>query len=81
MDDIDITTPGFSLGSVPDLTETVHTIVNTDADLSDYTTYIWGAIILMFIGVIFIIYKFMLQTRRVTFQDKLDDCYGDVCHR
>lgn len=81
MDDIDITTPGFSLDSVPDLTEAVNNIVNTDADLSDYTMYIWGAIILVFIGLIFIIYKFTIQSRHVTFQDKLDDCYGDVCHR
>jgi uncharacterized BrkB/YihY/UPF0761 family membrane protein len=80
MDDIDITTPGFSLDSVPDLTEAINTIVNPDADLSDYTMYIWGAIIIVFIGLIFI-YKFVTQTRRVTFQDKLDTCYGDVCHR
>jgi hypothetical protein len=80
MDDIDITTPGFSIGSIPDLTESVNTIVSTDADLSDYTMYIWGAIIMVFIVLVFI-YKFVTQTRRVTFQDKLDTCYGDVCHR
>ena len=80
MDDIDITTPGFSLGNVPDLTEIVSNIVDTtDADMPDYAMYILGAMLMAIAGIVFL-YRVARRGPRVTFQDKLDDCYGDKCH-
>jgi hypothetical protein len=80
MDDIDITTPEFSLSRVPDLTEIVSNIVHTtDPDLPDYAMYILGAMLMALAGIVFL-YKFTRRVPRVTFQDKLDDCYGDKCH-
>lgn len=80
MDDIDITTPGFSLGNVPDLTEIVSNIVDTtESDVPDYAMYILGAMLMVLAGIIFL-YKFARRGQRVTFQDKLEECYGDKCH-
>ena len=80
MDDIDITTPEFSLSGVPDLTEIVSNIVHTtDPELPDYAMYILGAMLMALAGIVFL-YKFTRRVPRVTFQDKLDDCYGDKCH-
>jgi len=80
MDDIDITTPGFSLDSVPDLTEIVSNIVDTtDPELPDYAMYILGAMLMALAGIV-VLYKFTRRVPRVTFQEKLDDCYGDKCH-
>ena len=80
MDDIDITTPGFSLGNVPDLTEIVSNIVDTtDTDMPDYAMYILGAMLMALAGIVFL-YKFARRSQRVTFQDKLEECYGDKCH-
>lgn len=80
MDDIDITTPGFSLGNVPDLTEIVSNIVDTtESDVPDYAMYILGAMLMALAGIIFL-YKFARRGQRVTFQDKLEECYGDKCH-
>ena len=80
MDDIDITTPGFSLGNVPDLTDIVSNIVDTtDPDVPDYAMYILGAMLMALAGIVFL-YKFARRSQRVTFQDKLEECYGDKCH-
>jgi hypothetical protein len=80
MDDIDITTPEFSLSRVPDLTEIVSNIVDTaEPDMQDYAMYILAAMLMALAGIVFL-YKFTRRVPRVTFQDKLDDCYGDKCH-
>jgi hypothetical protein len=76
MDDIDITTPEFSLSRVPDLTQ----VVSDSTESPDYTMYILGAM-LMALASIVIVYKFTRRGARVTFQDKLDGCYGDTCDR
>jgi hypothetical protein len=76
MDDIDITTPEFSLSKVPDLTQ----VVSDSTESPDYTMYILGAM-LMALASIVIVYKFTRRGARVTFQDKLDGCYGDTCDR
>jgi len=80
MDDIDITTPEFSLSRVPDLTEVVSDIVAPPADSPDYTMYILGVMLMALAGVV-IIYKFTRRSPRVTFQDRLDSCYGGTCGR
>jgi hypothetical protein len=80
MDDIDITTPEFSLSRVPDLTEVVSDIVAPPTDSPDYTMYILGAMLMALAGMV-IIYKFTRRGTRVTFQDKLESCYGDTCER
>jgi hypothetical protein len=78
MDDIDITTPEFSLSRVPDLTEVVSDIVAPPADSPDYTMYILGVMLMALAGIVFL-YKFARRGPRVTFQDKLESCYGDTC--
>jgi hypothetical protein len=80
MDDIDITTPEFSLSNVPHLREAVSDIVAPPTELPDYTIYILGAMLMALAGLV-IIYKFTRRGARVTFQDKLDGCYGDTCPR
>jgi len=56
MDDIDITTPEFSLSRVPDLTEIVSNIVHTtDPELPDYAMYILGAMLMALAGIVFYI--------------------------
>ena len=80
MDDIDITTPEFSLSRVPDLTEVVSDIVAPPTDSPDYTMYILGAMLMALAGMV-ILYKFTRRGTRVTFQDKLESCYGDTCER
>jgi len=80
MDDIDITTPEFSLSRVPDLTNVVSDIVAPPADSPDYTMYILAAMLMALAGIVFV-YKFTRRGPRVTFQDKLDGCYGDTCDR
>lgn len=80
MDDIDITTPGFSLSNVPDLTEIVSNIVDTtETDMPDYSMYILAAMLMALAGIVFL-YRVARRGPRVTFQDKLDDCYGEKCY-
>jgi uncharacterized membrane protein len=71
MDSIDITSPEFSL----DVNEVIS---NTVEGVNDYTFYIYIAIAIVVIVIAFFLYKYYVNTKkRVTFQDKLDDCYGE----
>lgn len=86
MDSIDITSPEFSLGGINELNETISdkiSLGNIYSDYSDYAIYIYLGVIIL-IGVIsYFIYKTYLTNggKRVTFQDKLDECYGETCQR
>jgi hypothetical protein len=76
MDDIDITSSEFTIHDTPS------DLVGGGFDLDDYSLYIYIGIAILGLLSILLVYKlYGDRTRRVTFQDKLDDCYGDVCDR
>lgn len=74
MDSIDITSSEFSLGNVYDF--------NGGTEVVDYKMYIYIGIAILALVIAFLIYKFYVKKQKqVTFQDKLDDCYDNFCHR
>lgn len=81
MDEIDITSAEFSL-DIPNTNKLVsETIENMSDNLlvdEDYSMYIIGMVVLLLVGGVFA-YTFYTKNicKRVTFQDKLDYCYGD----
>jgi hypothetical protein len=77
MENIDISTSDFSLGDIPDINE----VLSFD-NSEDYLKYIYIAIAIVVAVTLFLIYKYYVnKDKQVTFQDKLDNCYGDVCYR
>ncbi len=77
MENINISTSDFSLGDIPDINE----VFSFDAS-DDYLKYIYIAVAVVFAVIVFLIYKYYVnKDKQVTFQDKLDNCYGDVCSR
>lgn len=82
MDAIDITSSEFSLGNnIPDFNNLSPSSL-IGGDNSDYTIYIYIAIAIVVLVISFFIYKFYINKQKhVTFQNKLDDCYGDVCQK
>jgi hypothetical protein len=77
MENIDISTSDFSLGDIPDINE----VLSFD-NSEDYLKYIYIAIAIVVAVILFLIYKYYVnKDKQVTFQDKLDNCYGDVCYR
>lgn len=72
MDTIDITDAEFSLDKMND---------NLSGFPSfDYTIYIYISVAIIFTILLFLIYKYFLRRKKkVVFQDKLDECYGDKC--
>ena len=85
MDEIDITSAEFSLHSLVPLVNEIPS-VNEIIDITshgEYKIYIYIGILLL-IGILgFLGYKYYENTKRkrVTFQDKIDECYGGVCQR
>lgn len=80
MDEIDITSAEFSL----DIHNTNKLVSETIENMSDkllvdedYSMYIIGMVVFLLLGGFFA-YTFYTnkKTKRVTFQDKLDYCYG-----
>ena len=81
MDAIDITSSEFSLGNVANLNEVLNSSVGGDSAF-DYTMYIYIGVAILVLVISFLIYKFYInKQKQVTFQDKIDDCYGDTCQR
>ena len=77
MENITISSSEFALGDITDINEIISSV-----DSEDYLKYIYIAIAIVVAVILFLIYKYYVnREKRVTFQDKLDDCYGDVCHR
>jgi hypothetical protein len=82
MDSIDITSSEFSLGNIPNTNEVLSSSI-IGGTAFDYTMYIYIGIAVLVLLIAVFIYKFYFnKEKRVTFQDKLDDCYGtDTCQR
>ena len=81
MDAIDVTSPEFSLGGISELNNVISDTISLGNVSSDYTSYIYiGVVILLCISFYFI-YKFYIKQKKVTFQDELEQCYGDTCQR
>lgn len=77
MENIDISSSDFALGDIPDINEVISSVTN-----KDYLNYIYIAIAIVVAVILFFIYKYYVnREKKVTFQDKLDKCYGDVCYR
>jgi hypothetical protein len=80
MDQIDITSAEFSL-DIPNanklVSETIENMSETFLLDEDYSMYIIGIIVLLLAGGVFA-YTFYTKhiCKRVTFQDKLEYCYG-----
>ena len=76
IENIVISSSEFTLGDIPDISSVISSV-----NCEDYLKYIYIAIALVIVVIIFLIYKYYVITeKKVTFQDKLDDCYGDVCY-
>ena len=92
MEDIDITSAEYSLDIIPNVSEIITETLEKTLDIpiinetipaadDDYTMYVYICIAIL--GLLaFFAYKFYtVKQKRVTFQDKLDECYGGVCQR
>ena len=74
---LNISNLDFSLGDIPDINEVISSV-----DSEDYLKYIYIAIAIVVAVLLFLTYKYYVnRDKKVTFQDKLDNCYGDVCFR
>lgn len=74
---LNISNSEFILGDIPDINEVI-SFDNSD----EYLKYIYIAIAIVIAVLLFLTYKYYVnRDKKVTFQDKLDNCYGDVCFR
>jgi hypothetical protein len=74
MDAIDITSAEFSLGNVQEAVSSTVEVFKLD----DYIIYIYIVLGIIAFVIAFLIYKYYSsKSKRVTFQDKIDDCYGE----
>jgi hypothetical protein len=62
--------------SSPDIPE-VFSLDNSD----EYSKYIFIFIFISTVLAILLYFFYKNREKKVTFQDKLDKCYGDVCYR
>lgn len=77
MENITISSSEFALGDIPDINEVISSVAS-----EVYLKYIYIAIAVVVAVILFLIYKYYVnREKKVTFQDKLDNCYGDVCYR
>ena len=77
IENITISTSEFILGDIPDISDVIYSL-----DSDGYLKYIYIAVAIVFAVIVFLIYKYYVnKDKQVTFQDKLDNCYGDVCSR
>jgi hypothetical protein len=86
IENIKIFNSEFALGDIPDINDVpdINDISGINDVISSVTNhhlfyYFIGIIIGLSLLGLFYIYK--SREKKVTFQDKLDNCYGDVCHR
>lgn len=80
IENITISSSEFILGDIPDINDINGVISSLDSD--EYLKYIYIAIAIVIAVLLFLTYKYYVnRDKKVTFQDKLDNCYGDVCFR
>jgi hypothetical protein len=79
MDEIDITSSDFSL-DVPYIIDKIVESTTTEVD-EDYTIYIYIGILILILATGWVVYNYTMKKKKVTFQDKLEECYGGVCER
>ena len=72
MDNITISTSEFSFDDIPCINGVISSFTDTD-----YVIYIYIVVVFVMIVLLFLIYKYFTRERKVTFQDELDNCYGD----
>ncbi len=76
MENITISTSEFSFDDIPCINGVISSFTDTD-----YAIYIYIVVVFVMIVLLFLIYKYFTREKKVTFQDELDNCYGDVCER
>jgi hypothetical protein len=84
MDSIDVTSPEFSLEGISELKDVISDTISLGDNFSDYTLYIYIGVMLLVSIIAYFIYKSYATNgvKKVTFQDKLDECYAEgVCQR
>jgi hypothetical protein len=74
MDEIDITSSDFSL-DVPYIADNIAETITVEGG-EDYTMYMYIGIFIFILATGWVVYNYTLKKKRVTFQDKLDECYG-----
>lgn len=74
MDEIDITDSTFALNN-----NFEENTVISNGDSNSIYMYIIIAVGVMLLGY-FLYTTFIGKSKKVTFQDKLEQCYGDVCY-
>ena len=80
MDSIDITSPEFSLEGFSELNNVISDTISLGNMPSNYTNYIYIGVAFLVFVIAYFVYKFYInKQKKVTFQDKLDDCYGEQC--
>ena len=80
MDSIDITSPEFSLGGFSEVNDVISDTISLGNISPGYTSYIYIGVAILVTIIAYFIYKFYInKEKKVTFQDKLDDCYGEQC--
>jgi hypothetical protein len=79
MDEIDITSSDFSL-DVPYIIDKIVESTTTEVD-EDYTIYIYIGILILILATGWVVYNYTMKKKKVTFQDKLEECYDGVCQR
>lgn len=98
MDDIDITCAEYSLDIIPNVSEIITETLEKTVDIpiisetivaldDDYTMYIYMGLAILVLFAFFAYKFYIVKQKRVTFQDKLEECYGvnecydGVCQR
>lgn len=78
MDTIDITNADFSLSNTDWVSDSFS--IGDSFSVGDAPFYIWIVLAIIFIIASYLIYNYYAKYhKKVTFQDKLDECYDDVC--
>ena len=77
IENINISTSEFSFDNIPFI------IKFSSSDYTFFSSIIYiviaFVIVFVFIVLLFLIYKYFVRGKKVTFQDKLENCYGDGC--
>jgi hypothetical protein len=75
IENINISTSEFSFDNIPFIIK----FSSSDESFSSYIYIVIVFFIAFVIVLLFLIYKYFVRGKKVTFQDKLENCYGDGC--